>query len=474
MPIEAGAKAVQMQDDESHRPLGLRVHVLTPLETLAQSVSTIAPSTSPMLTIPLVFALAGDATWIAYLLALACMILIALCIAILARDTASPGSLYAYTRSTLPPSFGTISAWALLFAYVTTASSMAGGVLTYAYDFCGRYGQDVPPALMTTILMATVVWVAYHDIRISTQAMLWIEGGTMFLITAVLVATLWKHGPHIDTHQLRLHRRNLPGVQLGVILAIFSFVGFESATTLGTEARDPLRTIPRAVVLSAMLAGAFFILCSYTEVLGFADSGHTLDASAAPLRILSASVGLGVIAPVIDLGVLVSMFACMLACVIAASRVLLLMAHHGLVHQNLRRTHVENETPWVASVVTGLLAALPTAILAQRGASGADIYGWMGSCAVYGFLTAYGFVAVGMPIYLHRQGRLRAGAFLLASAAVVATVVATLGSLFPQPPPPYRYFPYLYGTYLLLGICFYLLNARWTSIRDRSDGQRAA
>ena len=57
---------------------GLRQNVLSPLETLAQSVSTMAPSTTPTLTIPLVFALAGSGTWLAYALAMAGIALMAL------------------------------------------------------------------------------------------------------------------------------------------------------------------------------------------------------------------------------------------------------------------------------------------------------------------------------------------------------------------------------------------------------------
>ena len=427
--------------------LGLRSHVLSPLETLAQSISSNAPSTSPSMTIPLVFALAGPGTWLSYLLALVCMGLMAFAIAIFARDTASPGSLYAYTRSTLPPMFSVVSAWALLFAYVMTAASMIGGLITYGYPFLGRFGHHLPPSMFAILVTAFVVWIAYRDIRISTQAML--------LITFVLAAILWKHGFHLDMPQFRLHRSDAPGVRLGVILAVFSFVGFESATTLGAEARSPLRTIPRAVINSALIAGAFFTLSAYTEVLGFGGTGQALDANTAPLRFLSEKIGFGVLSPFIDCGVVISMFACILACVIAAARVLLQMAHHGLAHGHLRKMHAANETPLFASVAVGAVVAVAPAILAQRGATGADIYGWMGSCAVYGFLTAYGMVAVSLPFYLHRRGRLTAGALLLAIAALGAAILATLGSLFPVPPAPYRYLPYIYLAYLVLGIGWY-------------------
>lgn len=456
------SKAVidQIEVPEVQSSLGLKSHVLSPLETLAQSISTIAPSTSPTMTIPLVFALAGPGTWLAYLLALVCMALMAFAISIFARDTASPGSLYAYTRATLTPVYSVISAWALLFAYVTTASSMVGGVMTYGYVFLGPVGHRLPPSVLALLVMTGMVWIAYRDIRISTQAMLWIEGGTMLLITVVLARVLWKHGAHLDMSQFHVHRRDIPGLRLGVILAVFSFVGFESATTLGAEARNPLHTIPRAVINSALLAGAFFILSAYTEVLGFAGTGQTLDASTTPLRFLSAGTGLGLLSPLIDAGVVISMFACILACVIAAARVLLLMAHHGLAHGHLRRMHAGNETPLTASVVAGALALIPPALLAQKGASGADIYGWMGSCAVYGFLTAYGLVAISLPVYLHRRGKLTTGASVLALAALGTAVLAMLGSLIPVPPAPYRYLPYVYVAYLALGVSWYAATNR--------------
>ncbi len=460
MTTEVGAKAVSILPAQAAGSLGLRQHVLSPLETLAQSISTIAPSTTPLLTIPLVFALAGPATWLAYLLALVCMVLMAFCIAIFARDSASPGSLYAYTHATLPPVFSFLSAWALLFAYITTSTSMIGGILNYTYASLPNLQHSLPPALLAIVVAAGAVWIAYRDIKVSAQCMLWIEGVTICLISVVLAAILWRHGLHIDTAQFHLHRNSMPGVRLGVILAVFSFVGFESATTLGAEARHPLVTIPRAVVQSALLAGAFFVACSYTEVLGFAGAGQNLGASAAPLRVLSSSVGLGLLGPVIDAGVLISMFACMLGCVIAAARILLLMAHHGLVHTRLRSTHASHDTPWVASIVAGVAVVLPAVLLAQRGVNGADIYGWMGSLAVYGFLTAYGFVAVALPVHLRRRGQLSVAALLLAVAAGLASLLAMLGSLFPAPPPPLRYLPYLYGAYLVAGTAWYATAGR--------------
>src|ERR1700688_4744445 len=59
---------------------GLRGEVLSPMETLAQSISTIAPTTTPVATIPLVCALAGNGTWLAYVLDSLAILVVAVCV----------------------------------------------------------------------------------------------------------------------------------------------------------------------------------------------------------------------------------------------------------------------------------------------------------------------------------------------------------------------------------------------------------
>ncbi|WP_263366670.1 APC family permease [Edaphobacter bradus] len=457
---EIREKVSPFLDGESAPSYGLRQQVLSPLEVLAQSISTMAPSTTPTLTIPLVFALAGNGTWLAYLIAMAGMLLMSLCISIFARDSASPGSLYTYTRDTLPPIFAAIAAWALFFAYIMTASSVIGGFLNSSYLFLGRLGPHVPGALLAVVAAGGAFAIAYRDVKVSAQIMLWIEATSVCLIALVVALVLWKHGLHLDRAQLQLQGTTASGIRLGVMLAIFSFVGFESATTLGSEAREPLRNIPRAVIRSAALAGVFFIVCTYGETLGFHSSPTGLGESNAPMRFLSAQGGLPIAGPIIDAGVLVSMFAATLACIIAAARVLMLMAHHGLAHASLSRTHSRNETPAAASLLAAVLALLPVAWLAGRGVSGADIYGWMGALAVFGFLTAYALVAVAVPIHLRRHGRPRWWGVALSVVATVAMLAAILGTIYPIPPAPYRYLPLIYAVYLLLGVAWYTVLKR--------------
>lgn len=440
---------------------GLRHGILSPVETLAQSISAMAPSTSPTTTIPLVFALAGNGTWFVYLLATIATLLVGFCVSRFAKLSASPGSLYTYVAETLRPSLAAATAWALLLAYVGTGASVAGGAFYYANVLLQAFlGRTTSPTLLVAILIGLAAWIAYRDVKLSAQTMLWIELVSITLIAIVIVLLLWKRGLHVDPEQVKLRGLTPSGARLGLILALFSFVGFESASTLGCEAREPLKTIPRAVLQCAILAGGFFILCSYAEVLGFHGEGQQLNESTSPLHVLAGKAGVGFLGSAIDLGALISMFACILACITAAARVLLHMAHSGLAHRWFSKTHHQHATPGAAVLLSGLATLLPTAILAARGVSGFDIYGWLGSLATYGFLTAYALVAIALPFARRARGQHSALVVSLSGLTGIVMILALAGSIYPLPPAPYRWFPCIYVAYLLAGMAWYMIKRK--------------
>ncbi len=438
---------------------GLRSGVLSPMETLAQSVSTMAPTTTPVATIPLVCALAGNGTWLGYVLATAAVLLVALCIARYARCCASPGSLYTYASMTLPPWLSAVAAWSLLLAYVATGSSVIGGFYHYAnLLLADATGQGTSAALLAIGVTVISMAIAWRDVKISARLMLWIEALSVTLILILVILVLARHGLHWDWSQLRLSGMTGSGLRLGLVLALFSFVGFESATTLGSEARNPLRTIPRAVIGSAILAGVIFIVCAYAEVLGFRTARQDLGTSQAPMRVLAGVGGAPILGLLIDIGALVSLFAGTLACITAAARVLLLMSHHGLAHGSLRGTHARFETPGKAILVTGIAAVAPVAVLAVRGASGLDVYGWLGSLATYGFIVTYALVCFALPRYLRARGASNSGVRVVAWLAGAAMLLALVGNLYPVPEGPYGKLPYLYIGYLVTGLAWFLLS----------------
>jgi amino acid transporter len=170
---------------------------------------------------------------------------------------------------------------------------------------------------------------------------------------------------------------------------------------------------------------------------------------------LATAAGAPRLGPLIDIGAMVSMFACVLACVTAAARVLLMMSHNGMTHRWMSRTHDRNSTPHAAVLITGLATLLLPAGLVLTKASGVTIYDWMGSLATYGFITVYALVAVALPLHLRAQAKLSWAIVALATVSVLAMVLVLEGTLYPVPEAPKNWLPYMFLAYLGAGIAWH-------------------
>jgi amino acid transporter len=435
---------------------GLHAGVLGPLETLAQSVSAMAPSTSPSLTIPLVFALAGNATWFVYLLATGATLLVGYCVSRFAKLSASPGSLYTYAADTLPPAFGVIAAWSLLLAYVATGASVAGGALYYAGVLSQQFFHRTPPALLVLAIVCGVAGlIAYRDVKLSAELMLWIEVISVSLILIVLVVLIFRFGFQFDMDQFKLKGVTVSKLGPALVLSMFSFVGFESATTLGGEAREPLNTIPRAVLQCAILAGVFFMLCAYSEVLGFRGASSALSDSTSPLHLLATKAGISPLGIAIDFGAAVSMFACVLACTTAAARVLMKMAHSKLLPEILERTNRRHGTPGMAVALSAGIMFAATAALAVRDVQGSDMYDWLGSLSVFGFLTAYALVAVALPFARRAVGKHSHWVAIISVVTVMVMILIVIFDLRSATDATHARIPWIYLAYIAAGLGWY-------------------
>ena len=448
-------------NDTAARNYGLHAGVLGPVETLAQSVSAVAPSASPSLTIPLVFALAGNATWFVYLLATGAIFLVGFCVSRFARLSASPGSLYTYTANTLPPMFGVIAAWGLLLAYLATGASVAGGALYYAGVLLQQFFHWAPPVIPTLAVVCAVAgWIAYRDIKLSAELMLWIEAVSVSLILIVLLVLVFHFGLQFDRDQFTLKGAHISSLGPALVLAIFSFVGFESATTLGVEARDPLRTIPRAVLQCALLIGILFMLCAYSEVLGFRGESGKLSETTSPLHFLAGRAGISPLGVAVDVGAFISMFACVLACTTAGARVLMRMAHSKLLPAVFERTSRRHGTPTAAVLASVGLMFFSTAGMTMRHFTASDMYDLLGSLSVFGFLTAYALVAAALPFARSALGQHSHSVAVVSVITVVVMIVITIFDLQSSTDPAHARVPYIYLAYIVAGMAVYLVRRK--------------
>jgi amino acid transporter len=408
--------------------------------------------------IPLVFAMAGNATWFVYLLATGATLLVGFCVSRFARLTASPGSLYTYTADNLPPVFGAAAGWGLTMAYLASGASAAGGGLYFANVLSQQFFRLELPALPAlALLCAAAGLIAYRDVKLSAELMLWIEVVSLGFILVVLAVMPIRFGLHFDLDQFRLKGVSISALGPALVLSILSFVGFESATALGAEARQPLRTIPRVVLQCAVLCGVFFMLCSYSEVLGFRGESSKLSDSTSPLHLLAAKAGISPLGTAVDFGAMLSMFACVLASITAGARVLMRVANGGLLPTAIERTNRTHGTPGLAIAVSAGLMFGSTAVLGLLGKPGSEMNDLLGSLAVFGFLTAYALVAAALPFARRALGRHSHLVAVISIVTVVVMILIAVFDLISAPDPAHARIPYIYLGYLAAGIAWYKL-----------------
>ena len=406
----------------------------------------------------LVFGSSGNGTWFTYLLATLGLLLIGVCIKQFAKKTSTPGALYSYVTMSLGPTAGFITGWALILAYLATGIAVASYTVPYAQTLLAHLHVAIPALIMFAVVAALVWYVAYRDVRLSAKMMLALEGISItmiFILGAVMVSHTGLHlGP-----QLSLKGMTLNGLQGGMVLGIFSFVGFESATALGAEAKNPKRSIPRAVFMSTAIAGTFFMVMSLFMVSAFAGyKTHLDDPNLVALPAMADIARLPWLGTLASFGAVISLFACALACVNATSRILLSMSRDGLIHAHLGKSHDTNATPHIAATACAILIFVVLAGLSLKGFAILDIYNMNGTIATYGFLLAYILIAVGAVVSAARDKSLSPWLIFSAVVGTVFMGIAVKGSVSPWPAAPDNYLPEIFAAYMALGIAWMLFD----------------
>jgi amino acid transporter len=430
----------------------LRSNALGFLPTLAQSIALISPTMTAVLIIPLAFSDAGRGTWAAYLFGTIMLLFVVGGLNQFAKRSGSAGSMYAYTGRGLGPLAGVLSGWTLLWSYFFIGVAGLAGFAISANDFLGAAGVGgVPVAILFCISALICGTVAWLDIRLSSVMMLVFEALAVTFILGLAAVVIFHPGTSsLDTAQLTLKGVTLKGVDFAVVVCIFSLVGFESATTLGGEARNPTRNVPRAVIVSLIVTGLFMVFMSYVEVLATKHYGSPLSALTAPLSTISEIYGVSFFKIPIWLGATVSFFSLTLSCLNASARIMLPMSDHGIFPKQLRSVHHKHMTPHVAIMLV-ITLMVTFALVLSNSTTANTIFGDAGTLAAFGFLLAYFMISAAAPVYLKKLGQLRRRNVAIAVFAFLCLMVPTVGSFYPAPPYPINLFPYIFLGYMAVG-----------------------
>jgi basic amino acid/polyamine antiporter, APA family len=257
-------------------------------------------------------------------------------------------------------------------------------------------------ALIAIIFAYAVAWIAFQGVNGSTMVNIAINGiqivallffsalaiayraghpaGTMGLgldangntVAAKLglYAIAGDHPAHASALSVILPHR-FDWVMLQATVAILLLVGFESVTSLGEEAINPKKDIPRGVLLSLTIQGLFCYLIEYFAANYFLNSAYSLaeaKGSAAPLGDMMTIIGNALLGGhgtafmlMEALTVFLALIGTTLSCINTGARVTYAMGRDEEVPEHFGMLHGENLTPhraiWVLATISAVLGA---------------------------------------------------------------------------------------------------------------------
>jgi amino acid transporter len=430
----------------------LRANCLNFVELLAQNIALISPTMTAALIVPLMFSNCGNLSWVSYAVGTLMLLFVAFNLNQFAKRTTNVGSMYGYASVGLGFGGGSLCGWCLVWAYGFIGLAGTTGFTIFSSKLLEMVHLSVPPVLLFALCIGVSFILAYKDIRISTLVMLGLEAFSCFFILVLCLIVLGHH-PAPDAAQFHFGELALPKLGLGVVVAIFSLVGFESSTAFGEESIKPLKTIPRSIIWSLIFTGAFFILVSYVEVLGTRGYTDTLDKIDAPLNVLATIYHVPLLSPLLSAGAMFSFFALASSCMNAGARVMFAMGRHQFFHKSTSAVHAEHGTPHVAlAVMAVMMFIVVTACRYLFKLQVLDEFNDAGTMGAFGFLGSYVLVTIAAPMFVKQIGERKPKDIALCAAALVLMLIPAVGSVYPVPDPPVRYFPYIFLAYLAVGL----------------------
>jgi amino acid transporter len=305
-------------------------------EAIGVSLALMAPSMAANINPQASATTVGRAVPLAFALAAVGVLLVSYTFVRLCQRFNHSGSVYGFVGATLGARAGVVSGWALTGTYIFfgVVTSMAGGrFLAALLNTIGVWNN--PPVwsgfLLGAIGMVLVWWLATTPVRAGTRVVLFVEAVTVLLILAVTATIVYKLATHTAPGGRRIdwsvftipHGIGTSTLFLGVVFGFLSFAGFEAASTLGEEAREPRRDIPRAILGVAIFGGCYFVIVTAVEVMGFGTTAkgvHAFISSGSLLGTLGTSYLASWVGTLITVGAMISAFSCALASAIGASR----------------------------------------------------------------------------------------------------------------------------------------------------------
>jgi len=425
-------------------------------DVTASTVANIGPGIDFYFGFGVIAVTAGVAAPLTILAATVAVGLLAFTVAEFTRAEPSAGSFITYVDTALGARAGAATALLVTAGYtvaITAVFTMSGGLVAMTL---ARYTPWHPWwGPITVVLTAGGIWLTARGVKLSTTAVRAAVVVQVAIMVAVCLLVLVGQRAHLSGIPFSWAHLTggLAGLSAGFPLALFMFIGWENGPALAEEARDPRRTIPRALYISVAIAATLLIFFAYATITGFRYDVSSIGRSSIPFLTV-ADHYLGGAAILAWIAGIVSVLATLVAGADSQSHMLFDGGRTGLLPARLGQVRPRSGTPvnallfmaaaglgiigvwWVARLITGDTGSM----------NPVGLYAECSTMATIVILFVYFLTMVSLPVFMwrrHRDSFSPIRHVAIPALGSITLIVPFVELCQPGQPAPYDAFPFI-------------------------------
>jgi APA family basic amino acid/polyamine antiporter len=422
---------------------------------------------------------AGPAIMLSFVMAGIACALAGLCYAEFASMMPVSGSAYSYSYATLGEFIAWFIGWCLVLEYLFAASTVAVGWSGYLNSLLATLNIALPDWLSmapfavvdgkfistgallnlpAVLIIAAISGLCYVGITQSafansiivaikvTVILLFVAFGIQYIDTSNWVPFIPENaGPG---------KYGFEGVVRGASIVFFAYIGFDAVSTAAGEARNPQRDMPIGILVSlAVCTLIYIIVCAVlTGMMHYSQLGTPKPVATA----LEAYPSLLWLKTIIEIGAIAGLSSVILVMLMGQPRIFYSMSKDGLLPKVFGKVHPKYQTPYLGTVIVGVIAAVLAGFLPIN---------LLGEMVSMGTLLAFATVCAGVLILRFTQPQVKRP--FRVPFAILVCPLGVLACLYLFVPPFTEHWRVFVG-WTALGLLIYFGYGYWHSkLRDR-------
>jgi basic amino acid/polyamine antiporter, APA family len=206
------------------------------------------------------------------------------------------------------------------------------------------------PALLVTVAITTLVYIGIKESKTAGNIMVLVKIAVVLMVIAV--GSFYVKPENWSP----FNPNGIGGVLKGVSAVFFAYIGFDAISTTAEECKNPQKDLPKAMIYSLVICTVLYVLIALvlTGMVNYKDLGV-----GDPLAYVFQKNNLDFMAGIIAVSAVVAMTSVFLVFQLGQPRILMTMSRDGLLPKSFSKIHPRFKTPYISTIVTGVLVALP-------------------------------------------------------------------------------------------------------------------